>query len=102
MVSIFSRERILPMASSGEFFGTVFKFMAYCTRYQNKTFASSAGLVKMIGNDQYIGVDYTNTEVVTNNGDGRASVRIETKKTYTRGLFVVDLKHMPGGICGTW
>ncbi|KAF2117260.1 putative endo-1,3(4)-beta-glucanase, partial [Lophiotrema nucula] len=71
-------------------------------RYQDQTSAANAQLVKMIGNDQYIGVDYQNTEIVTNNGDGRASVRISTKQSYTQGLFVVDIKHMPGGICGTW
>jgi len=34
-------------------------------------------------------------------GRGRNSVRICTQKTYNRGLFVLDLNHMPYG-CGTW
>lgn len=54
----------------------------------------------MIGNDNYLGVDFTTPLAV--NGPGRASVRIETKKTYNDGLYIVDVKHMPGGICGTW
>jgi len=33
--------------------------------------------------------------------DKRMSVRIESKDTFTRGLFVLDLEHMPHG-CGTW
>jgi hypothetical protein len=33
---------------------------------------------------------------------GRESVRLEGKKDYNHGLFVLDIKHMPGGICGTW
>ncbi|KAF2735887.1 hypothetical protein EJ04DRAFT_183077 [Polyplosphaeria fusca] len=71
-------------------------------RYQDKTAAENAQLVKTIGDDTYIGVDYQNTEIVTNNGDGRASVRITTSKSYNQGLYILDLKHMPGSICGTW
>ena len=39
------------------------------------------------------------------NGVGRKSVRIESQKSWTHGLFVVDLNHMPSsstGGCGTW
>lgn len=55
----------------------------------------------MVGTDNYIGVDYT-TALTVAGGVGRGSVRIESKKTYNKGLFIVDIKHMPGGICGTW
>ena len=54
----------------------------------------------MIGDDTYIGVDFHTP--LTVNGPGRDSVRIESKKSYTKGLFIVDVKHMPGGVCGTW
>ncbi|KAI9763413.1 MAG: hypothetical protein M1840_000544 [Geoglossum simile] len=33
---------------------------------------------------------------------GRPSVRIQSKATYNKGLVIADIKHMPGGICGTW
>lgn len=33
---------------------------------------------------------------------GRPSVRIESKKTYNKGLIVLDLDHMPGSTCGVW
>ncbi|KAI9734054.1 MAG: hypothetical protein M1818_006992 [Claussenomyces sp. TS43310] len=33
---------------------------------------------------------------------GRASVRLESKKQYTTGLFIADIQHMPGNICGSW
>lgn len=33
---------------------------------------------------------------------GRPSVRIESKKTYQGGLFISDIQHMPGSICGVW
>jgi hypothetical protein len=58
-------------------------------------------LVKQVGTDSYVGVDYT-TPLLYRGTIGRGSVRIESKKRYNRGLFIVDLKHMPGGICGTW
>lgn len=67
----------------------------------DRTTAANSQLVKMTGNDNYIGVDYS-TRLNVANGVGRRSVRIESKKTYNKGLFVVDVKHMPGGICGTW
>lgn len=33
--------------------------------------------------------------------EGRASIRLESKKAYNKGLIVIDLEHMPFG-CGTW
>eukprot|EP01091_Cochliopodium_minus_P008689 TRINITY_DN2010_c0_g1_i2.p1 TRINITY_DN2010_c0_g1~~TRINITY_DN2010_c0_g1_i2.p1 ORF type:complete len:252 (-),score=77.67 TRINITY_DN2010_c0_g1_i2:86-841(-) len=44
-----------------------------------------------------MGADHTNKAT----GRGRNSVRINTFKAYNRGLFVIDLDHMPWG-CGTW
>jgi hypothetical protein len=35
------------------------------------------------------------------NGPGRPAVRLISDNTYTHGLFVLDLSHMPYG-CGTW
>ena len=34
--------------------------------------------------------------------NGRASVRLTSRTSYQLGLFVVDIDHMPGGVCGTW
>ena len=64
---------------------------------------SDAVAAKLIGtspqanNAIYMGVDST-----TSNPAGRASVRIASKKTYDKGLFIADIAHMPGGICGVW
>lgn len=33
---------------------------------------------------------------------GRSSVRITSRQSYQFGLFLVDIDHMPGGVCGTW
>lgn len=35
-------------------------------------------------------------------GRGRKSVRLESTATYTKGIFVLDVNHMPGAACGAW
>ena len=45
----------------------------------------------------YIGVDHTSKST-----EGRKSLRLISKKSYNHGLFVADIAHMPGGICGVW
>lgn len=61
--------------------------------------AASARLIGNVSDVIYLGVDKTN--FYTPGGPGRASVRVESKMTFTEGLFVIDLSHMPVG-CGTW
>ncbi|OAF99073.1 uncharacterized protein CC84DRAFT_1048496, partial [Paraphaeosphaeria sporulosa] len=61
-----------------------------------------AGSTPLIGNSSdliYIGVDDANA--YTPGGVGRPSVRLQSKLTFTEGLFVIDLTHIPVG-CGTW
>ncbi|OAX83878.1 hypothetical protein ACJ72_01755 [Emergomyces africanus] len=66
--------------------------------YVDKSTAESQGLVSTTGNAIYMGVDSTRIA----SGRGRSSVRVESKRTYDRGLIITDIEHMPGGICGTW
>lgn len=66
--------------------------------YVGQSAAQAAGLVNTNNNAVYMGVDYTNKA----SGSGRQSVRLTSKKSYTHGLILLDLSHMPGGICGTW
>ena len=33
---------------------------------------------------------------------GRPSIRVFSKKIYNGGLFIADIQHMPGSICGVW
>ncbi|KAF2400431.1 hypothetical protein EJ06DRAFT_430356 [Trichodelitschia bisporula] len=47
----------------------------------------------------YLGVDYSG--VYPRGGPGRPSVRLISNNSYTHGLFILDLSHMPVG-CGTW
>ncbi|KAF7898415.1 hypothetical protein EAF00_004861 [Botryotinia globosa] len=71
--------------------------------YTSKEVAGNANselgvaLTKVENGQAYMGVDYVNV-VIT----GRPSVRIESKETYTHGLIIADLAHMPASICGTW
>lgn len=61
----------------------------------------SGGYVTQSDNQPaYIGVDYNTT--LTTTGPGRNSVRITSQKTWTHGLFIADILHMPDSICGTW
>jgi hypothetical protein len=45
----------------------------------------------------FMGVDYT-----TKDPAGRASVRLESKKSWNNGLLIADILHMPPAIPGVW
>jgi hypothetical protein len=60
--------------------------------------AQSAGLVNTNNNQVYMGVDHTNS--VSTSSAGRPSIRVSSNKVYTHGLFIADIAHMPGSICG--
>ncbi|KAF5005621.1 hypothetical protein F66182_15921 [Fusarium sp. NRRL 66182] len=66
--------------------------------YVDESTAESAGLIYASGNATYIGVDSSNVA----SGSGRNSVRLTSTASYTHGLFVLDLAHMPGSVCGSW
>ncbi|GES60321.1 endo-1,3(4)-beta-glucanase [Aspergillus terreus] len=66
-------------------------------KYVDRSTATADGLLSSSNGSVYMGVDYKNVA-----SGGRESVRITSKKSYTHGLFILDLAHMPGGICGTW
>ncbi|KAJ9497236.1 hypothetical protein LTR99_001970 [Exophiala xenobiotica] len=66
--------------------------------YVDQTTAQSSGLISTNNGSIYMGVDHTNVAT----GLGRNSVRLTSTKTYTHGLIILDLDHMPGGVCGTW
>ena len=69
------------------------QFVGYAAAMENKMI----GAVGNYGNATYMGVDYNSTT-----DTGRQSVRITSKKAYNQGLFLADIAHMPGGICGVW
>lgn len=66
-------------------------------KYVDGSTAVSSGLVYTQSNQQVV-IKADNTAVTPN---GRPSVRIVSKTSYNKGLFILDLEHMPVG-CGTW
>lgn len=66
--------------------------------YQDSNSANTSALAGYAGNQVYLGVDYQ----TPNPPGGRQSVRLESKKTWTQGLFLADIAHMPAAACGSW
>jgi hypothetical protein len=82
-----------------------FKFETYdlnngFVNYVDQSTAMSNGLYSTSGDDVLFGVDSTET-LDYKSGPGRKSVRLEGRKNYNKGLFVIDIKRMPG-VCGMW
>jgi hypothetical protein len=69
--------------------------------YVNQTTANQTGLVTFGSTGAaYMGVDYKT--LLSTSKVGRNSVRLVSKKSWTHGLFIADIAHMPGAECGTW
>lgn len=68
--------------------------------YLDRNTANQSGLVGYGQGTAKWGVDSTN--VYSNTSVGRPSIRLEGKTNYNHGLFLADIKHMPGSICGVW
>lgn len=68
-------------------------------QYQNATSAISKNLIGYFTDTQsvFLGVDHS-----TRDPNGRASVRLESKKGWNTGLLVADIRHMPASTCGSW
>ncbi|KAF7870031.1 hypothetical protein EAF04_004815 [Stromatinia cepivora] len=66
--------------------------------YQSQSAASAQGLINTNNGQIYLGVD----SKTINPAAGRASVRLSSNKSYNHGLFIADIAHMPGSLCGVW
>jgi len=70
-----------------------------CVKYVDKNTARKNGLISSSAEEGiYVGVD---RDTHLGPGQGRESVRLESKHKFTHGLYILDLDHMPHG-CGTW
>jgi len=71
--------------------------------YQTRAQAESKALIGFNAdkNRAYVGADSTHS-FTGQNVRGRPSVRLESRKQYTKGMFVADLFHMPEQACGIW
>jgi len=66
--------------------------------YVSQSVADNAGLVNSNNGQVYLGVDHT----TYNPSGGRESVRLSSDQSWGQGVFIADIEHMPGGICGVW
>ncbi|KAK3362752.1 glycoside hydrolase family 16 protein [Lasiosphaeria hispida] len=71
-------------------------------KYVDASTANRDGLAGFAKGSVYLGVDHKNTTDA-----GRSSVRVTSKKAFTKGLFIADIAHMPAGStnagsCGLW
>ncbi|KAL2356074.1 mixed-linked glucanase precursor [Cryomyces antarcticus] len=106
--SLFARSTIAGYALTSSFtpstfFSSDFDFFtgtdptAGFVKFVDAKTATDINLIGVSNTSVYIGVDSTN---VTPNG--RPSVRLSSKKSFDKGLLIVDVQHMPGGMCGSW
>lgn len=66
--------------------------------YVGKKEAMKLGLANVTTED---GIDYVYMSSTPTEDGPRSSVRLEGKRRFDRGLFILDLEHMPAG-CGVW
>eukprot|EP01119_Soliformovum_irregulare_P003953 TRINITY_DN14982_c0_g1_i1.p1 TRINITY_DN14982_c0_g1~~TRINITY_DN14982_c0_g1_i1.p1 ORF type:complete len:306 (-),score=70.62 TRINITY_DN14982_c0_g1_i1:40-957(-) len=66
-------------------------------KFVDEATARADGLIWTKDDYVYMGSDHKNHAP-----NGRNSIRVTTKKSWSRGLFVLILDHMAGGQCGTW
>lgn len=68
-------------------------------QYQDLATAANQHLVGYLQDNKsvYMGVDYAGKDP-----EGRASIRLESNKTWNQGLLIADIAHMPASTCGGW
>lgn len=64
---------------------------------QSRAAGLSSGIIQQKPSSVYLGVDSTNHAP-----NGRSSLRLESKSSYSTGLVIADIAHMPNSVCGTW
>ncbi|KAB2572012.1 putative endo-1,3(4)-beta-glucanase [Lasiodiplodia theobromae] len=70
--------------------------------YVDESTAINSSLLEITGNgNPRWGVDTTHKYKLGADW-GRPSIRLESKDSWTHGLFMVDIAHMPGQSCGVW
>ncbi|KAJ3535840.1 hypothetical protein NM208_g6967 [Fusarium decemcellulare] len=73
--------------------------------YLSKKDALSSGIVNTNNGKVYLGVDFTKKASLLGSSKtrhGRNSVRLESKETWSSGILIADIEHMPGTACGVW
>jgi hypothetical protein len=69
--------------------------------YVDRATAEQHGMISYTPNTTRWGVE--STQVLDPSANlGRLSLRLNSKQSWTHGLFVLDLAHMPHNSCGAW
>lgn len=68
-------------------------------KYHSAVQANSQSLAGFANGAVYLGVDH---ETMDPARPGRGSVRLSSKNSFTKGLFIADIAHMPENKCGVW
>lgn len=71
-------------------------------KYVSKDEANSSSLAGLMFGGNATGAIYLGVDSTTITPQGRPSIRAISSDTYNHALVIVDILHMPGGICGTW
>ncbi|OAG34894.1 hypothetical protein AYO21_10944 [Fonsecaea monophora] len=71
-------------------------------KYQDLAGANNTGLAGFASNDVFQNVVYLGVDSSSVAPGGRQSTRIESKEVFNQSLHIADIRHMPGGICGSW
>ena len=69
--------------------------------YVDRTVAEQYHMINTTETTVSWGVD-TSQILDPNANLGRLSLRLTTIRTWTHGLFILDLAHIPAAVCGTW
>ena len=69
--------------------------------YVDQATAEQFNMINSSGSPVSWGVDTTQVLDPTANL-GRLSIRLTSIQSWTHGLFILDLAHMPANLCGTW
>lgn len=71
-------------------------------KYIDMTDANNSGIAGFMNGGHAKDAVYLGVDAMNESPQGRRSTRVESTKTFNNGLIIVDIVHMPGGICGTW
>ena len=71
-------------------------------RFVNKQEANQTSMAGLVSGGLANSAVYMGLDTINQAPEGRPSVRVSSSKSFDHGLFIADIVHMPGGICGTW
>jgi hypothetical protein len=80
-------------------------YVSYSDALKYDLISSGSSAVMRVDNTSVLPVPISEISYSDVDGVGRKSIRIESSKSWTHGLIIADIKHMPSSKtdgCGTW